>query len=107
MKIDYNSPKITRTRIYGEKGKKILGLNIEVDRNRYENQMEYLLAAIASISQYAARPFDTFVLIMEQSSRQVNDEKVVAKARCTIDYFIFKRVQSDRWVNKCLDIEEI
>ena len=26
---DQNSPKITRTRIYGEKGEKILGLNIE------------------------------------------------------------------------------
>ena len=27
--------------------------------------MEYALSAMASVSQYAARPFDTFVLIME------------------------------------------
>lgn len=104
---DHNAPKITRTRVYGENGKKILHLNIEVNRNRYENQMEYALSAMASISQYAARPFDTFVLIMEQKSRQVNDEKVVAKAKCTIDHFIFKRVKSDRWVSKCLNFVEI
>ena len=48
--------KITRTRVYGENGKKILHLDIEVNRNRYENQMEYALSAMASVSQYAERP---------------------------------------------------
>ena len=73
---DHNVSKITRKRIYGEDGKKILHLNIEVNRNRYENQMGYAFSAMASVSQYAARPFDTFVLIMEQGSRQISDEKV-------------------------------
>jgi hypothetical protein len=104
---DHNAPKITRTRVYGENGKKILHLNIEVNRNRYENQMEYALSAMASVSQHAAIPFDTFVVIMEHNSRQVNDEKVKAKAKCTIDYFVFKRVRSDRWENKCMSVEEI
>ncbi|MAQ87033.1 MAG: hypothetical protein CMG23_02345 [Candidatus Marinimicrobia bacterium] len=104
---DHNAPKITRTRVYGENGKKVLHLNIEVNRNRYENQMEYALSAMASVSQHAARPFDTFVLIMEQNSRQIKDEKVAAKAKCTIDHFVFKRVKSDKWMNKCIKIEEI
>ena len=104
---DHNAPKITRTRVYGENGKKVLHLNIEVNRNRYENQMEYALSAMASVSQYAAKPFDTFVLIMEQNSRQINDEKVEAKAKCTIDHFVFRRVKNDRWVKKCLNVEEI
>ena len=104
---DHNSPKITRTRVYGEDGKKILHLNIEVNRNRYENQMEYALSAMASVSQHAARPFDAFVLIMEPNSRQFETEKVEAKAKCTIDYFVFKRVKNERWVKKCIKIEEI
>ena len=62
---------------------------------------------MASVSQHAARPFDTFVLIMEQNSRQIKDEKVAAKAKCTIDHFVFKRVKSDKWMNKCIKIEEI
>ena len=104
---DHDSPKITRTRVYGENGKKVLHLNIEVNRNRYENQMEYALSAMASVSQHAARPFDTFVLIMEQNSRQIKDEKVSAKAKCTIDHFVFKRVKSDKWISKCIKVEEI
>ena len=55
---DHNAPKITRTRVYGEDGRKVLHLNIEVNRNRYKNQMEYALSAMASVSQYAARPLD-------------------------------------------------
>ena len=50
---------------------------------------------------------DMFVLIMQQDSRQLNDEKVEAKAKCTIDHFVFKRVKADRWVDKCLTVEEI
>ena len=69
--------------------------------------MEYALSAMASVSQYAARPFDTFVLIIEQGSRQISDEKVEAKTKFTIDHFIFKRVKKDRWVNKYVNIREI
>ena len=85
----------------------MLHLNIEVNRNRYENQMEYALSAMASVSQYAARPFDKFVLIMEPNSRQFDTEKIEAKAKCTIDYFVFKRVKNDRWSKKCISIEKI
>jgi hypothetical protein len=104
---DHNAPLITRTRVYAEGGKKILHLNIDVNRNRFENQMEYALSAMASISQYASRPFDTFVLIMEPNSRQFDTEKIEAKAKCTIDYFVFKRVKKDRWSEKCISIERI
>ena len=104
---DHNSPKITRTRVYAEDSEKVLHLNIEVNRNRYENQMQYALSAMASVSQYAARPFDKFVLIMEPNSRQFDTEKIEAKAKCTIDYFVFKRVKNDRWSKKCISIEKI
>ena len=104
---DHNAPQITRTRVYVEDGKKVLHLNIKVNRNRYENQMEYTLSAMASVAQYASRPFDKFVLIMEPNSRQFDTEKIDAKAKCTIDYFIFKRVKNDRWSKQCIRIEKI
>ena len=104
---DHNSPQITRTRVYAEDGKKVLHLDIEVNRNRFENQMEYALSAMASIARYASRPFDKFVLVMVPNSRQFDIEKVDAKAKCTIDYFVFKRVKNDRWSKQCIKIEKI
>ena len=104
---DHNAPLITRTRVYAESGKKILHLNIDVNRNRFENQMEYALSAMASVSQYASRPFDTFVLVMEPNSRNFDTEIVEAKAKCTIDYFVFKRVKKNRWSKTCISIEKL
>ena len=104
---DHNAPQITRTRVYAEDGKKVLHLNIEVNRNRFENQMEYALSAMASVARYASTPFDKFVLIIEPNSRQFDTEKVDAKAKCTIDYFVFKRVKNDRWLKQCIRIEKI
>ena len=104
---DHNSPQITRTRVYAEDGKKVLHLDIEVNRNRFENQMEYALSAMASVARYALRPFDKFVLIMVPNSRQFDIEKVDAKANCTIDYFVFKRFKNDRWSKQCIKIEKI
>ncbi|MFL3005181.1 MAG: hypothetical protein ACJZ1R_03345 [Candidatus Neomarinimicrobiota bacterium] len=104
---DHNSPQINRTRVYAEDGKKVLHLDIEVNRNRFENQMEYALSAMASVARYALRPFDKFVLIMMPNSRQFDIEKVDAKAKCTIDYFVFKKVKNDRWSKQCIKIEKI
>ena len=104
---DHHAPPITRTRIYGENGQKILHLDIQVNRNRYEGEMEYALSAMASVCQYAKKPFDKFVLIMEPDNRQSETEMVEAKAKCTIDHFVFKRVKRDRWLKKCTTLTKI
>jgi len=104
---DHYAPLITRTRVFAEDGKKVLHLTIDVNRNRFENQMEYALSAMASVSQYASRPFDKFILVMEPNSRNIGTEIVEAKAKCTIDYFVFKRVKNNRWSKKCISIERI
>ena len=43
---DHNAPKITRTRVYGENGKKVLHLNIEVNRNAYGRQIDSFVGEI-------------------------------------------------------------
>ena len=98
---DHHSPPITRTRIYGENGKKVFHLEIKVNRNRFEGEMEYTVAAMASICQYAKRPFDKFVVIMHPDGRNMEPEMLEAKARCSIDHFVNKRMEYNRWLKKC------
>ena len=69
--------------------------------------MEHALSAMAGIARYASRPFDKFVLIMEPNGRQFETEKVHARAQCTIDYFVFKRVENNRWSKQGIKIETI
>ena len=104
---DHHSPPITRTRIYGENGKKVFHLEIKVNRNRYEGEMDYTVSAMASVCQYAKRPFDKFVVIMHPDGRNMETEKLEAKARCTIDHFVNKRMEYERWLKKCTSIKKI
>ncbi len=98
---DHHSPPITRTRIDGENGKKVFHLEIKVNRNRFEGEMEYTVAAMASICQYAKRPFDKFVVIMHPDGRNMEPEMLEAKVRCSIDHFVNKRMEYQRWLKKC------
>ncbi|MBL51001.1 MAG: hypothetical protein CMG57_03490 [Candidatus Marinimicrobia bacterium] len=104
---DHYSPTLNRTKIYGEGGKKIILLEIQVNRNRYDGQMEYALSAMASICSYAKKPFDTFVLVMQSDNPHLETEQVDAKAKCTIDYFVFKRVKHERWIEKCISLSKL
>lgn len=101
---DHNSPPLNRVRIYGENGKKVFHLEISINRTRYEGQIEYVLGAMASVCRYANRPFDKFIIITEPNNRQQDSEIIEAKARCTIDYFVFNRVKADRWKKDCISI---
>ncbi len=104
---DHHSPPITRTRIYGENGKKVFHLEIKVNRNRFEGEMDYTVAAMASICQYAKRPFDKFVVIMHPDGRNMEPEMLEAKARCSIDHFVNKRMEYNRWLKKCTTLTKI
>ena len=104
---DHHSPPITRTRIYGENGKKVFHLEIKVNRNRFEGEMDYTVAAMASICQYAKRPFDKFVVIMHPDGRNMEPEMLEAKARCSIDHFVNKRMGYNRWLKKCTTLTKI
>ena len=104
---DHYSPELTRTRIYGENGKKVFHLEIKVNRNRFQGEMDYTVGAMASICQYAKRPFDKFVIIMHTDNRNVSTEMMEAKAGCTINHFIHKKMDYKRWLRTCVKIEEV
>ena len=104
---DHYSPELTRTRIYGENGKKVFHLEIKVNRNRFQGEMDYTVSAMASICQYAKRPFDKFVVVMHSENRNASTEMLEAKAGCTINHFVHKKMNYKRWLRSCAKIEEI
>ena len=101
---DHNSPNIKRIRIYGKDEQKYLHLEIDVNRNRYLGELDYTLSAMANITQYAKYPFDVFIVVMQPVVRSEEPEALRSNAKCTIDYFIHKRISRKRWSEKCTTI---
>ncbi|MBL7014076.1 MAG: hypothetical protein ISR83_06620 [Candidatus Marinimicrobia bacterium] len=104
---DHHAPNISRIRIYAEDGKKVFHLEIDVNRNRYEGQMDYTVSAMASLAQYAKIPFDTFIVIMHPSLRDLDSELIEANATCSINYFVRKKMNYDKWMKNCTKISPV
>ena len=101
---EHNAPNIKRIRVYAKDNEKYLHLEIDVDRNRYQGEVDFTLYALANISQYAKIPFDQFVVVLHPAIKSQDLELVKADAACTIDYLIHKSKTEKRWSETCLKI---
>ena len=101
---EHNSPNIKRIRIYGKDNDKYLHMEIDVNRNRYQGEVDFTLYAMANITQYAKIPFDKFIIIMYPAIKSEDPEMIKADARCTIDYLINKSKTKKRWSETCIKI---
>jgi len=101
---EHNSPNIKRIRVYGKNNEKYLHMEIDINRNRYQGEIDFTLYAMANITQYAKIPFDKFVITMYPAIRSKDPEMLLADARCTIDYLIHKSKTKKRWSETCFKI---
>ena len=101
---EHNSPNIKRIRVYGKDNEKYLHMEIDVNRNRYQGEVDFTLYAMANITQYAKIPFDEFVIIMYPAIKSEEPEMIKADAGCTIDYLIHKSKTKKRWSESCFKI---
>ena len=101
---EHNSPNIKRIRVYGKDNEKYLHMEIDVNRNRYQGEVDFTLYAMADITQYAKIPYDKFVIIMYPAIKAEDPEMIKADARCTIDYLINKSKTKKRWSETCIKI---
>ena len=101
---EHNSPNIKRIRVYGRDNEKYLHLEIDVNRNRYQGEVDFTLYAMSNIAQYAKIPFDQFVITMYPAVKSKEPEMLKADAKCTIDYLIHKSKTEKRWSKTCIKI---
>ena len=101
---EHNSPNIKRIRVYGRDNEKYLHLEIDVNRNRYQGEVDFTLYAMSNIAQYAKIPFDQFVITMYPAVKSKEPEMLKADAKCTIDYLIHKSKTEKRWSKTCFKV---
>jgi len=101
---EHNSPNIKRIRVYGRDNEKYLHLEIDVNRNRYQGEVDFTLYAMSNIAQYAKIPFDHFIITMYPAIKSKEPEMLKADANCTIDYLIHKSKTEKRWSKTCFKV---
>ncbi len=102
FKRNHSAPKLTGLKIYTDKGQRIYQVEIQVSRNRSNDDLSFAVSALANMGQYAKKPFKKYVVVMHSDVRGKNADICEANSRCTADYMIRKQVTYDHWYKKCI-----
>ena len=102
FKRNHSAPKLTGLKIYTDKGQRVYQVEINVSRNRSNDDLSFAVSALANMGQYAKKPFKKYVVVMRSDVRGRTVDICEANSRCTADYMIRKQVTYDHWYKKCI-----
>ena len=102
FKRNHSAPKLTGLKIYTDNGQRIYQVEIDVSRNRSNDDLSFAVSALANMGQYAKKTFKKYVVIMRSDVRGKTVDICEANSRCTADYMIRKQVTYDHWYKKCV-----
>ena len=102
FKRNHSAPKLTGLKIYTDNGQRVYQVEINVSRNRSNDDLSFAVSALANMGQYAKKPFKKYVVVMRSDVRGRTVDICEANSRCTADYMIRKQVTYDHWYKKCV-----
>ena len=102
FKRNHSAPKLTGLKIYTDNGQRVYQVEINVSRNRSNDDLSFAVSALANMGQYAKKPFKKYVVVMHSDVRGRTVDICEANSRCTADYMIRKQVTYDHWYKKCI-----
>lgn len=102
FKRNHSAPKLTGLKIYTDNGQRVYQVEIDVSRNRSNDDLSFAVSALANMGQYAKKPFKKYVVVMRSDVRGKTVDICEANSRCTADYMIRKQVTYDHWYKKCV-----
>ena len=102
FKRNHSAPKLTGLKIYTDNGQRVYQVEINVSRNRSNDDLSFAVSALANMGQYAKKPFKKYVVVMRSDVRGRTVDICEANSRCTADYMIRKQVTYDHWYKKCI-----
>ena len=102
FKRNHSAPKLIGLKIYTDNGQRVYQVEINVSRNRSNDDLSFAVSALANMGQYAKKPFKKYVVVMRSDVRGRTVDICEANSRCTADYIIRKQVTYDHWYKKCI-----
>lgn len=99
---DHTAPKLKTVKIFYEGGERVYQVEIFSSRNRYNDDLGFAVSALATMGQYAKNPYDKFIIVMHYDLPGKAPDICEAKAKCTIDHVIHKRVEYNDWYKNCI-----
>ena len=76
---DHSSPTLLGANIYKTNKGRVFRLDIQADRNRFDEDLIFAFSALSNMGQYAKRPFKKYIVIIHSTQRNQRPQIAVGK----------------------------
>ena len=104
---NHTSPELLGVNIYKTRQGRVYQIDIQVDRNRVNDDLGFAYSALTNMGQYAKKPFKQFIVVMHNDNHRNPPQVCVGKAKCSIDFWVHQKGEYQSWYKECIHFKEL
>ena len=104
---NHTSPELLGVNIYKTRQGRVYQVDIQVDRNRVNEDLSFAYSALTNMGQYAKKPIKQLIVVMHSDNQRNPPRVCIGKAKCSIDFWIHQKGEYQNWYKNCIHFKEL
>ena len=104
---NHTSPDLLGVNIYKSRQGRVYQIDIQVDRNRINDDLSLAYSALTNMGQYAKKPIKQLIVVMHSDNYRTPPQVCVGKAKCSIDFWVHEKGEYQSWYKECIHFKEL
>ena len=88
---NHTSPELLGVNIYKTRQGRVYQIDIQVDRNRINDDLGFAYSALTNMGQYAKKPIKQLIVVMHSDNYRNPPQVCIGKAKCSIDFWVHEK----------------
>ena len=104
---NHTSPELLGVNIYNTRQGRVYQVDIQVDRNRINDDLGFAYSALTNMGQYAKKPIKQLIVVMHSDNQRNPPQVCFGKAKCSIDFWVHQKGEYKNWYKDCIHFKEL
>ena len=104
---NHTSPKLLGVNIYTTRQGRVYQVDIQVDRNRINDDLGFAYSALTNMGQYAKKTIKQLIVVMHSDNHRNPPQVCIGKAKCSIDFWVHQKGEYQNWYKNCIHFKEL
>ena len=104
---NHTSPELLGVNIYKTRQGRVYQVDIQVDRNRVNDDLGFAYSALTNMGQYAKKPIKQLIVVMHSDNQRNPPQVCIGKAKCSINFWVHQKGEYQNWYKNCIHFKEL
>ena len=104
---NHTSPVLLGANIYKTRQGRVYQVDIQVDRNRINDDLGFAYSALTNMGQYAKTPIKQLIVVMHSDNQRNPPQVCIGKAKCSINFWVHQIGEYQNWYKDCIHFKEL